>query len=69
MKTRRFRSPRDPVVAYGALMKNPGSNAKLDAAQIHDLAERIETLQRQLKALQRRAERRDDTDGPSDPPL
>jgi hypothetical protein len=67
MKTGRFRSPRDPVVAYGALMKNSGSEAKLGTAQIHDFVERIEALQRQLKALQRNAARPDAAEPSSDP--
>lgn len=62
MKTGRFRVPRDPVVAYGPLMKYIRSEAKLDAALIHDLGKRIALLQRRLKALQKGAERSNDAD-------
>jgi hypothetical protein len=56
MKTGRFRAPRDPVVAYGSLIKYPRTEAKLDAALIHDLGKRIVVLQRQLKALRKSAD-------------
>lgn len=57
--------PRDPVVAYGALMKHSCSEAKLEAAQIHDLGKRVALLQRQLKALQKSAERSNEAGGQS----
>jgi hypothetical protein len=50
----RFRSPSDPVGAYAVLMAPPSYEAALDAARINDLDHRIDALQRQLKALQRR---------------
>jgi hypothetical protein len=62
MKTGRFRAPRDPVVAYGPLMRYSRPEAELDAAQIHDLGKRVALLQRQLKALQKSAERSNDAD-------
>jgi hypothetical protein len=65
MKTGRFRAPRDPVVAYGTLIKYFRSRAKLDAALIHDLGKRVVVLQRQLKALRKSAERSNDGDAQS----
>jgi hypothetical protein len=65
MKAGRFRVPRDLVVAYGALMSYSPSGAKLDAAKIHDLGKRVALLQRQLKALQKSAERLNDADAQS----
>jgi len=65
MKIARFRCPRDPVVAYAVLVRFAESDAKLDAARINDLDQRIEALQRQLKSLQRGDIRSTDTETPS----
>jgi hypothetical protein len=62
----RFRSPRDPAVAYAALIAPPQAEAVVDAARIDDLDHRIDALQRQLKALQRDNRRSDFAETQSD---